>query len=78
MLVVVVPKKTKCRSGVDTIMEFETTGAFAITEALTDVALVKSASHSKHFPPTIKAISFEPKLSKDHRPGSITESASRI
>ncbi len=40
--------------------------------ALVDVALAASASHSNADPPTINAISLLPKLSKAHKPGSVT------
>ena len=50
-------------------------GAFAIMVALMDVAFVAAESHSKHLLLYISAISFVPKLSNTHSPGSIVKSA---
>ena len=71
-IVVSVPKKSKCLSGVDTKVCLVAVGALATMVALVDVALVASESHSKVAPSTIVAISLFPKLSKCHRPGAVT------
>ena len=49
-------------------------GALAISVALVDVALTADASHSKHLLLYISAISFVPKLSNTHSPGSSVKS----
>ena len=69
-----VPKNSKCLSVVETNILFDAKGVPLILVALVDVAVVESESHSKQGPPTIKAISLFPKLSKDHKPGGATES----
>ena len=53
-------------------MSRDAVGAPDIRVALVDVALAASPSHSKAEPPTINAISLAPKLSRAHRPGSVT------
>ena len=67
-----VPNKTKCRSGVDTNMVREAVGAPDIRVALVAVALLKFESHSKQGQLAIRAITFCPKLSMTHKPGSVT------
>ena len=67
-----VPKNIKCLSVVETNISLDAVGAPAIIVALVDVALAKSPSHSKADPPTINAISLDPKLSRAHKPGSVT------
>ena len=75
-MVVSVPKKTKCRSGVDTKVCVAAVGALATIVALVDVALSASEFHSKVAPSTIVAINLFPKLSRDHRPGAVIISVS--
>ena len=53
-------------------MALDAVGAPEIIVALVAVALLKSESHSNTGPLKIKASKVEPKLSKDHRPGSAT------
>ena len=73
-IVVSVPKNTKCLSGVDTKLNLEAVGAPAIIVALVLLAIVGSESHSKLSPLKIVAINLLPKLSKDHKPGSVITS----
>ena len=70
--VVSVPKNIKCLSGVDTILNADAVGAFAIILALVETEPFES--HSKLSPPLIVAISLLPKLSNDHKPGAVTTS----
>ena len=71
-IVVSVPIKTKCLSGVDTKVCIAAVGALATIVARVDVAPVASESHSKVAPSNIVAINLFPKLSRDHRPGAVT------
>ena len=73
-MVVSVPKKSKCLSGVDTKVCLAAVGALATIVALVDVAPAASESHSKVAPSTMVAISLFPKLSKCHRPGAVITS----
>jgi hypothetical protein len=70
-MVVSVPKKSKCLSGVDTKVCLEAVGALATIAARVSVAASASEFHVKVAPSTIVAISLFPKLSRDHRPGAI-------
>ena len=60
-MVVSVPKKTKCRSGVETKVCFAAVGALVTAVARVDVE--PSESHSKVDPSLIVAMSLFPKLS---------------
>ena len=70
-IVVSVPKKTKCRSGVETKVCFAAVGALVTAVARVDVAPVALESHSKVDPSLIVAMSLFPKLSRCHKPGAV-------
>ncbi len=53
-------------------MSRDAVGAPVIIVARVAVALAASPSHSKHSPLCISAIRVVPKLSNDHKPGSVT------
>ena len=59
-MVVSVPKKTKCRSGVDIKVSLDAVGALVTAVARVDVAPVASESHSKVAPSVMVAISLLP------------------
>ena len=61
-IVVSVPKKTKCLSGVDTIMCLDAVGALDMIVALELVASVAAEFHSNTSPSTIKQIALSPKI----------------
>ena len=62
-IVVSVPKKIKCRSGVDTKVNSDAVGALATMVALVELAAVAVESQEKVSPLLIVAINKLPKLS---------------
>ena len=70
-IVVSVPKKTKCRSGVETKVCFAAVGALVTAVARVDVAPVALEFHSKVDPSLIVAINLFQKLSRCHKPGAV-------
>ena len=70
-IVVSVPNKNTCLSGIDTRLKLDTVGALEITAAL--VPVPADVSHLKVFPLFTVANKSSPKLSKDQlRPSIVT------